>query len=72
MVIQAVPVVNAEGKLKGILTKADSVRLEIMQPSLDTKGRLLVAAAIGIRAGVAEVARQLVEMEVDVLVLDTG
>jgi len=48
------------------------VGLGIRGPGLDAGGKLLVAAAVGISAGAGEVARELVDLGVDVLVLDTA
>lgn len=70
--VKATPVVNARGQLIGILTREDAVRLEILRPSLDAKGRLMVAAAVGISSATAEIAAQLREKGVDVIVLDTA
>ncbi len=70
--VKAAPVVDANGVLVGILTRDDAVRLELVNPSLDAKGRLMVAAAVGISANAAERAVELVKLGVDVLVLDTA
>lgn len=70
--VRAAPVVDAKGRLCGILSRDDSVRLELLTPSLDANGRLQVAAALGISSRAADDARQLVELGVDVLVLDTA
>lgn len=70
--LKAAPVVDHEGRLRGVLTRADAVRLELLRPALDGRGRLMVAAALGIASDVGERARRLVELGVDVLVLDTA
>lgn len=70
--VKALPVVDDEGRLVGVITKDDAVRLEILEPSLDPKGRLMVAAAVGISSTAAGTAAELVAMGVDVLVLDTA
>jgi len=70
--VKAAPVVDANGILVGILTRDDAVRLELVEPSLDASGRLMVAAAVGISANAAERALELVKLGVDVLVLDTA
>lgn len=70
--LRAVPIVDEDGRLVGILTRDDAVRMEILRPSLDTSGRLMVAAAMGIGAQAGERARQLLELGVDALVLDTA
>lgn len=70
--VKAAPVVDAEGKLMGLLTKDDAVRLELLRPSLNAKDELLVAAAIGISSQAPTTAMALCGMGVDVLVLDTA
>jgi IMP dehydrogenase len=70
--VKALPVVDAEGRLVGVITKDDAVRLEILKPSLDAQGRLMVSAAVGISSQAAGTAAELVAMGVDVLVLDTA
>src|SRR5512142_2499634 len=62
--VKAAPVVDAEGRLVGVLTRDDAVRLELLRPSLDPQGRLMVAAAVGISADAAGTARRLVELGV--------
>ncbi|HUS64949.1 MAG TPA: GuaB1 family IMP dehydrogenase-related protein [Kofleriaceae bacterium] len=70
--VKAAPVTDAEGRLVGVLTRDDAVRLELLRPSLDARGELMVAAAVGISAGAAQSAAALVEMGVSALVLDTA
>ena len=70
--LSAVPVVDDSGVLKGILTRDDAVRLEILKPALGPGGELLVAAAIGISAHADQQALAMREAGVDVLVLDTA
>ncbi|MCA9563948.1 MAG: IMP dehydrogenase, partial [Myxococcales bacterium] len=55
-----------------IMTKDDAVRLDVLKPSLDSRGRLMVAAAVGIASDAGERAGRLREMGVDALVLDTA
>ena len=69
--VKAAPVVDEHGVLLGVLTRDDSVRLELLRPSLDARGHLMVAAALGISAEAPERAAQLAPL-VDVLVLDTA
>lgn len=70
--VHAAPVVDADGVLKGILTREDAVRLEILTPAVDKDGKLQVSAAVGISAGAADRADALVKLGVDILVLDTA
>ncbi|MDI1477799.1 GuaB1 family IMP dehydrogenase-related protein [Polyangium sp. y55x31] len=70
--VKAVPVLDAEGKLVGVLTRDDAVRLELLRPSLSTNGELMVAAAVGISANAPEFARRLVDIGVSAIVLDTA
>jgi IMP dehydrogenase len=70
--VKAAPVVDAEGRLVGVLTRDDAVRLELLQPSLDAQGQLMVAAAVGISAGAGSAAARLAELGVSAIVLDTA
>ncbi len=70
--VKAAPVVDAEGRLVGVLTRDDTVRLDLLAPALDGRGRLMVAAAVGISAASAETAARLAELGVAAIVLDTA
>ena len=66
------PVVDADGRLLGVLTSVGALRSTIYRPAFDGQGRLLIAAAIGINADPVGRARELERMGVDVLVIDTA
>ena len=66
------PAVDDDGALVGILTRVGALRSTIYTPALDAKGRLRVAAALGVNGDVAAKARRLVAMGVDCLVIDTA
>ncbi len=70
--VKAVPVLDQEGRLVGVITREDAVRLELLKPSLDAKGELMVAAAVGISAAAADTAAKLCEIGVSAIVLDTA
>ena len=70
--VKAAPVVDGVGRVVGVLTRDDAVRLELLAPSVDKHGALMVGAAVGISSDAADRAQALVEMGVDVLVLDTA
>jgi IMP dehydrogenase len=70
--VRAAPVVDRERRVLGVLSRDDVVRLDLLRPSLDPRGRLLIAAALGISSEVGERARALLDAGVDVLVLDTA
>jgi len=70
--VKAAPVLDAEGCLLGVITRNDAVRLELLRPTLDKNGRLMVAAAVGISADAANTAGKLVEIGVSAVVLDTA
>jgi IMP dehydrogenase len=69
--IEKLPVVDADGHLKGLITAQDVAHPE-QNPNaaLDSKGHLLVGAAIGVTRGEFERAAALLEAGADVLVLD--
>jgi IMP dehydrogenase len=66
------PVVGADGRLAGILTRTGALRATLYQPATGADGRLRVAAAIGVNGDVAGRAGKLLAAGVDVLVLDTA
>jgi IMP dehydrogenase len=70
--VKAVPVLDDHGRLHGVLTRDDAVRLALLSPSLDPRGALMVACAVGISGEAPEQARRLIDMGVSVLVLDTA
>lgn len=70
--VKAVPVVDAGGRLQGVLTRDDAVRLELLTPSLDARGQLMVAAALGISAQAAAIAERLLQIGVSAIVVDTA
>src|SRR5436190_1027355 len=61
-----------EGTLAGVLSRTGAVRAGIYTPALDDKGRLRIAAAVGINGDVGAKTRSLVEAGVDLLVIDTA
>ncbi|GAA0229330.1 GuaB1 family IMP dehydrogenase-related protein [Actinomadura nitritigenes] len=66
------PVVDAEGRLTGVLTRTGALRATLYKPSVDTAGRLRVAAAVGVNGDVAGKAKALLEAGADLLVVDTA
>lgn len=70
--VKAAPVLDPDGRLVGVLTRDDAVRLELLRPALGPRGELMVAAAVGISARAPEQATALLDAGVDVLVLDTA
>mgnify|MGYP000949131199 FL=1 len=71
--IEKLPIVDNEGKLKGLITIKDIEKaVKYPNSARDKSGRLLCAAAIGATSDVMERAAALVEAQVDVLVLDSA
>jgi IMP dehydrogenase len=71
--IEKLPVVDADGVLKGLITVKDiSKRLEYPDATKDDQGRLRVGAAVGVGTDALERAAALVAAEVDLLVVDTA
>ena len=54
--MKAVPVLDDDGRLVGVLTKDDAVRLELLRPALGAEGELMVAAAVGVSEKAPEIA----------------
>ncbi len=70
---ERLPLVDAEGRLSGLITVKDFVKSEqFPNASKDAQGRLMVGAAIGYFGDAWERATTLVEAGVDVLVADTA
>jgi IMP dehydrogenase len=71
--IEKLPVVDAEGRLKGLITVKDiQKRIEFPKATKDEQGRLRVGAAVGVGPDSWERAEALVDAGVDVLVVDTA
>jgi len=70
---ERLPLVDAEGRLGGLITVKDFVKSEqFPKASKDDHGRLMVGAAIGYFGDAWERATTLIEAGVDVLVADTA
>ena len=71
--IEKLPVVDAEGTLKGLITVKDiQKRIQYPNATKDEHGRLRVGAAVGVGPDAEERAAALVEVGADVLVVDTA
>src|SRR4051812_789546 len=66
------PVVDVEGRLVGVLTRTAALRSALYSPAADGRGRLRVAAALGVNGDVKAKAAELLEAGADTLVLDTA
>jgi IMP dehydrogenase len=66
------PVIDADGRLVGVLTRKGALRSTMYQPALDQDGKLMIAVAVGVNADPDTKAKALVEMGADVLVIDTA
>ncbi len=71
--IEKLPVVDKEGRLKGLVTIRDILQsIDYPNSNRDELGRLRVAAAMGVGPKELERAQVLVEAQVDALVVDTA
>ncbi len=71
--IEKLPIVDKKNRLVGLVTYKDITKAKDRPNSCkDSKGRLRVAAALGIAADTLERAAALVEEDVDALVIDTA
>ncbi len=66
------PVVDAEGRLLGVVTRKGALRSTTYSPALDADGRLMIAVAVGINGDPDTKAKALATMGADVLVIDTA
>ncbi|MEG0014581.1 MAG: IMP dehydrogenase [Cellulosilyticaceae bacterium] len=71
--IEKLPIVDAEGNLKGLITIKD-IEKAIMYPqsAKDSQGRLLAGAAVGVTGDVMDRVDALVASKVDVITVDTA
>ncbi len=71
--IEKLPVVDKNGKLVGLITYKDITKAKDRPfASKDSKGQLLVAAAVGIGADTENRAKALVDAGVDAIIIDTA
>ena len=71
--IEKLPIIDDKGKLAGLITYKDITKAKDSPTSCkDSKGRLRVAAAIGIAADTMESVHVLVEAGADALSIDTA
>jgi IMP dehydrogenase len=71
--IEKLPIVDLEGRLKGLITVKDIAKREAYPlATKDERGRLRVAAAVGVGTDALERGEALVAAEVDALVVDTA
>jgi IMP dehydrogenase len=66
------PVVDPAGRCVGILTRTGALRATMYEPAVDARGRLRIAAALGINGEVAGKAKLLLDAGADLLVVDTA
>ncbi|HEY5059720.1 MAG TPA: IMP dehydrogenase [Gaiellaceae bacterium] len=71
--IEKLPVVDADGKLRGLITVKDiQKKIEYPQATKDERGRLRVGAAVGVGDDAVERAQALVAGGADLLIVDTA
>ncbi|CAL9439051.1 Inosine-5'-monophosphate dehydrogenase [Streptomyces sp. enrichment culture] len=71
--IEKLPLVDADGRLGGLITVKDFVKAEkYPNAAKDAEGRLIVGAAVGVAGDAYERAQALIEAGVDFVVVDTA
>ena len=71
--IEKLPVVDKDGKLKGLITYKDILKIKAHPNACkDKHGRLIVGAAVGVTADTEERISALVKAGVDVVIIDTA
>ncbi|MEE1928022.1 IMP dehydrogenase [Streptomyces sp. TRM 70351] len=71
--IEKLPLVDGDGRIKGLITVKDFVKAEkYPNAAKDADGRLLVGAAVGVAGDAYERAQALIEAGVDFVVVDTA
>ncbi len=69
--IEKLPLVDSRDRLRGLVTAKDILkRKEFPNATKDSKGRLRVGAAVGVKGDFIERAKKLADSDVDLLVLD--
>ncbi|CAD5901676.1 MULTISPECIES: IMP dehydrogenase [Carnobacterium] len=71
--IEKLPIVDAEGRLSGLITIKDIEKvIEFPNAAKDEHGRLLVAAAVGVTTDTFERAEALLDAGADAIIIDTA
>jgi IMP dehydrogenase len=71
--IEKLPLVDKKGVLKGLITVKDIQKeRDFPLAATDTRGRLMVGAAVGVRAGSDERLERLIAADVDLIAIDTA
>jgi IMP dehydrogenase len=71
--IEKLPLVDQDGILKGLITVKDIQKArDFPNAAVDTQGRLIVGAAVGVGPDLEERVRSLVAVDLDVVVIDTA
>ena len=71
--IEKLPLVDADGTLKGLITYKDILKKrDYPSAAIDDRGRLLVAAAIGVGDDAIERLYRLLDVDVDAVAIDTA
>ncbi len=71
--VEKLPVVNKDGTLEGLITYKDLMKIKDNPiASKDSKGRLLVAAAVGVKSDTIERIEMLTHAGADAVVVDTA
>ncbi|WP_427340194.1 IMP dehydrogenase [Caloranaerobacter sp. DY30410] len=71
--IEKLPLIDDDGKLVGLITIKDIEKsIEYPNSAKDSKGRLLVGAAVGVTKDMLDRVKALVDAQVDVVVIDTA
>ncbi|MCS7142748.1 MAG: IMP dehydrogenase [Aigarchaeota archaeon] len=71
--VEKIPIVDDGGRIKGLITARDIIsRGSYPNASRDSKGRLMVAAAVGVKEDCVDRARALYDAEVDLIVVDVA
>ncbi len=71
--VEKLPVLDKDGKLEGLITYKDLMKIKDNPiASKDEKGRLLVAAAVGVKSDTVERIERLASVGADAVVIDTA
>jgi IMP dehydrogenase len=66
------PVVDADGRCVGIMTRTGALRATLYPPATDAAGRLRIGVALGVNGDIAAKTKLVLDAGADILVVDTA
>jgi len=70
--VSILPIIKNSGELLGVMTKKGAVRSKIYKPAVNSQGKFITAAAMGVSNGTEDRTKALMNMGVDIFMVDTA